>query len=150
VAEPKTKPTELSVDEFIANIEDPQKRADVEAIAEIMAKATRSPGKMWGTSIVGYGEYHYVYESGREGDWFQVGFSPRKRDLTLYIMDGFGEYEELLDELGKHKTGKSCLYINKLADVDVKVLTKLVRESVKHINEKYKAKPKAAKKAKAK
>jgi hypothetical protein len=105
-----------------------------------MAKATRDPGTMWGSSIVGFGEYHYVYESGREGDWFLVGFSPRKRDLTLYIMPGFDAYEELLGQLGKHKTGKSCLYINKLADVDVKVLSKLVRESVSHMKAKYKRK----------
>ena len=136
----KTKPTEVSVDEFIANIDDPQKRADVETIAAIMAKATRSPGKMWGASIVGFGDYHYVYESGREGDWFLVGFAPRKKDLTLYIMPGFDAYEALLGKLGKHKTGKSCLYINKLADVDVKVLTKLVSESVKAMKAKHKRK----------
>jgi hypothetical protein len=91
---------------------------------------------MWGPSIIGYGDHHYVYESGREGDWFLVGFSPRKRNLVLYIMPGFAAYAELLEQLGKHKTGKSCLYINKLADVDVKVLTKLVRESVKHMKNK--------------
>jgi hypothetical protein len=139
----KTKPTDVSVEEFIASIDDPQKRADVETLAAIMTKATRSPGKMWGSSIVGYGEYHYVYESGREGDWFLVGFAPRKKDLTLYIMPGFDAYEQLLDKLGKHKTGKSCLYINKLADVDVKVLTKLVSESVKAMKAKYKGKAKS-------
>lgn len=138
MAELKTKPTAASVEAFLAAIDDPQKRADAEAIAGIMAKVTRSPGKMWGPSIVGYGEHHYVYESGREGDWFVVGFSPRKRDLTLYIMPGFADYEPLLGQLGKHKTGKSCLYINKLADVDVKVLTKLIRESVAHMKAKRK------------
>lgn len=143
MAELKTKPTDVSVEEFIASIDDPQKRADVETIAAIMAKATRSPGKMWGASMVGFGEYHYVYESGREGDWFLIGFSPRKKDLTLYIMPGFDAYEGLLDKLGKHKIGKSCLYINKLADVDVKVLTKLVSESVKHMKAKHKGKRKS-------
>jgi hypothetical protein len=138
VAELKTKPTNVSVEDFVASIDDPQKRADVEVIVGIMSKATKSPGKMWGSSIVGFGDYHYVYESGRENDWFLVGFSPRKKDLTLYIMPGFDAYEDLLEQLGKHKTGKSCLYINKLADVDVKVLTKLVRESVKHMQAKYK------------
>jgi hypothetical protein len=145
VAELKTKPSNVSVEEFLASIDDPQKRADAENIAGIMSKATRSPAKMWGSNIVGFGDCHLVYESGRELDWFLVGFSPRKKDLTLYIMPGFAAYEELLEQLGKHKTGKSCLYINKLADVDVKALTKLVRESVKHMAAKYKT-PKPAKK----
>ncbi|HLT38067.1 MAG TPA: DUF1801 domain-containing protein, partial [Enhygromyxa sp.] len=111
MAEPKTKPTQASVEQFLASIAEPDRRSDAETIAGIMARATRSPGKMWGPSIVGFGDYHYVYESGREGDWFLVGFSPRKRDFTLYIMPGFDAYAELLAQLGKHKTGKSCLYI---------------------------------------
>lgn len=139
MAELKTKPEDASVDAFIAAIEDEQKRADAEAILDMMAKATRAKPQMWGSSIVGFGSYHYVYASGREGDWFLVGFSPRKRSFSLYIMAGFDDYAELLGQLGKHKTGKSCLYINKLADVDTKVLRKLIRESVKHMRRKYKA-----------
>ena len=137
MAELKTKPTEVSVAEFLATIDDEQQRADAEIIAGIMAKATRKPGKMWGSSIVGFGEYHYKYESGREGDFAMVGFSPRKRNLVIYIVPGFGEYEDLLAALGKHKIGKSCLYINKLVDVDVTVLAKLVRASVKYMRATY-------------
>ena len=93
---------------------------------------------MWGTAIIGFGTYHYVYASGREGDWMQVGFSPRKSALTLYIMSGFSAYDDLMKDLGKYKTGKSCLYIKKLSDIDIKVLKKLVRESVKYIKKKHK------------
>jgi hypothetical protein len=95
-----------------------------------MKKITMEEPKMWGPSIVGFGNYHYKYESGREGDWFLTGFSPRKASLTLYIMAGFKEYDELLEKLGKHKTGSSCLYVNKLEDVDLKVLTQLIKQSV--------------------
>ena len=130
MAEPKTKPTQASVEQFLASIAEPDRRSDAETIAGIMARATRSPGKMWGPSIVGFGDYHYVYESGREGDWFLVGFSPRKRDFTLYIMPGFDAYAELLAQLGKHKTGKSCLYLKRLADVDTAVLEELITASV--------------------
>ena len=90
---------------------------------------------MWGTSIVGFGSYRYKYASGREGEWFLTGFSPRKRNLTLYIMAGFENYDSLLADLGKHKTGKSCLYINKLEDVDIPTLRKLIRQSVTHLAE---------------
>jgi len=96
-----------------------------------MKKATRAEPKMWGSSIIGFGHYHYVYESGREGDWFLAGFSPRKQNLTFYLMGGFPQYDNLLKNLGKYKTGKACLYINKLQDVDLPTLRKLVDESVK-------------------
>ncbi|MEJ2757339.1 MAG: DUF1801 domain-containing protein [Anaerolineales bacterium] len=105
-------------------------------------KTTQNDGtgetpQMWGDSIIGFGSYHYTYASGREGDWMLTGFSPRKQNLTLYIMDGFEEYEDLLKDLGKFKTGKSCLYINKLADVDTNVLKKLVKASVTHMKKAY-------------
>ncbi|MCO5207271.1 MAG: DUF1801 domain-containing protein, partial [Anaerolineae bacterium] len=94
---------------------------------------TGEPGALWGTSIVGFGTYHYKYASGREGDWFVTGFSPRKQNMTLYIMPGFEQYNDLLSKLGKHKTGKSCLYINKLDDVDLDVLRELVAQSADYM-----------------
>ncbi|MCL4274475.1 MAG: DUF1801 domain-containing protein [Anaerolineales bacterium] len=130
-AELKTKQTEASVDDFLNAIPNEQTRKDCFEIAKIMKQATRSEPKMWGTSIVGFGSYHYKGASGREGDWMLTGFSPRKQNLTLYIMAGFDRYEALLKKLGKFSTGKSCLYIKKLADVDKKVLKELVTESVK-------------------
>lgn len=128
----KTQPTGISVSAFLAGIEDEQARKDCKAIARIMREATGESPKMWGPSIVGFGSYHYRYASGREGDWPITGFSPRKQNLTLYIMDGFAEYGSLLQRLGPHKTGKSCLYIKRLADVDLDVLRELVTRSVQH------------------
>lgn len=130
-AELKTKQTDASVDDFLNAIPDEQTRKDCFEIARIMKQATRSEPKMWGASIVGFGSYHYKGASGREGDWMLTGFSPRKQNLTLYIMAGFDRYDQLLKKLGKFSTGKSCLYIKKLADVDKKVLKELVTESVK-------------------
>ena len=131
MAELKAIPTKLSVDKFLKGIKDEQTRADCDQIVEIMQKATNDEPKMWGTSIVGFGSCHYKYASGREGDWFITGFSPRKQNLTLYIMGGFHGNEELLKKLGKHSLGVGCLYIKKLADVDIKVLKKLVTTSAK-------------------
>ena len=133
----KTTPTQASVDAFIEAVEDEQKRTDSRAIAAMMSAATGAPAQMWGTSIVGFGRYHYRYASGREGDFMIAGFSPRKRALTLYIMAGFSEYEALLAQLGKHTIGKSCLYIKRLADVDQAVLREIVERSVQYIREKY-------------
>jgi len=133
MAELKTKVNKASVDKFIKGVKDEQTRDDCFKIAEIMQKATKAEPKMWGTSIVGFGTYHYKGASGREGDWFVAGFSPRKQNLTLYIMTGFDEYEDLLAKLGKHSTGKACLYIKRLADVDLKVLKELITKSVKHM-----------------
>jgi hypothetical protein len=133
MAELKTKPTIASVSEFLDAIEDDERRRDCLAVAKIMKKATGAEPKMWGPSIIGFGDHHYKYESGRELDWFLTGFSPRKNDLTLYIMPGFARYEGLMAKLGKHKTGKSCLYIKRLADVDQTVLRTLVEDSVKHM-----------------
>lgn len=133
MAELKTKLNDASVKEFLESIEHDGKREDAYAVLELMKEVTGEEPKMWGSSIVGFGSYHYQYASGREGEWMQVGFSPRKQSLTLYIMPGFDEYEELMTKLGKHKTGKSCLYINKLADVDRDVLKELVKLSVDHM-----------------
>ncbi len=129
-AELKTKLNDASVEDFINTVSNEEIRADCFEIAKMMKQATKAEPKMWGSSIVGFGSYHYKGASGREGDWMLVGFSPRKQNLTLYIMAGFDGYPELLKKLGKFSTGKSCLYIKKLADVDKKVLKELVSESV--------------------
>ncbi|MDH3405172.1 MAG: DUF1801 domain-containing protein [Acidobacteriota bacterium] len=133
MSELKTRPNRRSVEKFLAGVEDPERRADCLALVELMREVTGEEPRMWGPSIVGFGSYHYRYASGREGDWFLAGFSPRARDLTLYIMSGFSRHEELMARLGKHKKGKSCLYLKRLADVDRKVLARLVRESAKHV-----------------
>ena len=133
----KTGPTDASVDAFLRGVEDPGRRADCRALLEVMREATGEEPRMWGPSIVGFGSYHYVYESGREGDWFLSGFSPRKRDLTVYVMSGFKRYEALMERLGKHRTGKSCLYLKRLSDVDLDVLRELVTGSVEHVRERY-------------
>jgi hypothetical protein len=127
----KTKMTEASVEDFLNAVKDEETRKDCFEILKMMKQATKAEPKMWGTSIVGFGTYHYKGASGREGDWMLTGFSPRKQNLTLYIMAGFERYNQLLKKLGKHSTGKSCLYIKKLADVDKKVLKELIAESVK-------------------
>ncbi|MCB0055676.1 MAG: DUF1801 domain-containing protein, partial [Caldilineaceae bacterium] len=113
MAELKTKENDQSVETFLSSIEDAQKQQDCRTLIAIMQEATGAAPRMWGESIVGFGHYHYKYASGREGDWFLTGFAPRKQNLTLYIMAGFHHYDELLQKLGKFKTGKSCLYINK-------------------------------------
>ena len=133
MAELKTKENDQSVETFLAGIEDAQKQQDCRTLVAIMQKATGAAPRMWGDAIVGFGHYHYKYASGREGDWFLTGFSPRKQNLTLYIMAGFDNYEALLSKLGKHSIGKSCLYVKRLADVDMPVLTELVVESVAHM-----------------
>jgi len=140
MANNKTKPTKLSVTAFVKGIEDPEMRRDARKVSAMMRKATGSRAKMWGSSIVGFGEYHYKYASGREGDFMIAGFSPRKQALTLYIMPGFKGFAPLMKKLGKHKTGKSCLYIRRLADVDESVLQKLIDGSVKSMRKKYKTK----------
>jgi len=136
MVELKTKKTVASVQAFIRRT-DAKRHDDCQTVLEIMSKATGEKPVMWGTSIIGFGTYDYKYASGREGSGPVVGFSPRKQNLTLYIMAGFSDYESLLARLGKHKTGKSCLYINKLADVDLKVLAKLVEKSVKYMRKTY-------------
>jgi hypothetical protein len=118
MAELKTHPTNKSVKDFIDGIDDAGVRRECRAIMKIMRKVTKARPKMWGSSMVGYGRYHYTYASGREGEWFTAGFSPRAQNLTLYLMSGFREYAALIKKLGKHKTGKSCLYIKRLDDID--------------------------------
>jgi hypothetical protein len=134
-AELKTKKNEQSVQAFLDAVPDERQRQDSQAVLELMKRVTGSEPRMWGDSIVGFGDYHYRYATGREGDWFLVGFSPRKQNLTLYIMAGFDQYDELMARLGKYKTGKSCLYINKLADIDQDVLAELVRQSAEHLKQ---------------
>jgi hypothetical protein len=133
MAELKTKRNDASVETFLGAIPDEKKRADAFAVLELMKRATGEGPAMWGDSIVGFGTYHYRYASGQEGDWPLTGFSPRKQNLTVYIVSGFDAYDELLERLGKYKTGKACLYINKLADVDPAVLEELVRRSAEHM-----------------
>lgn len=130
MAELKTRPGQASVAEFLASIADDGRRRDCEEIATLMREITGAAPVMWGASIVGFGRYHYKYDSGREGDWMLVGFSPRKKDITLYLLAGLHRFPELLRRLGRHKTGKSCLYLKKLDDVDRTVLRDLVRGSV--------------------
>jgi hypothetical protein len=130
MAELKTRKTDADVDAFLAEIENEGKRDDAREIRRLMGEATGEPGSMWGTSIVGFGERISRYADGREAAWFAVGFSPRKRDLTLYIMDGFSHHESVLARLGTHRTGKACLYIKRLSDIDVVVLRELIGASV--------------------
>ena len=140
MAENKTKPTKRSVTAFINGIDDKQKRADVKKVAVMMRKATGARAAMWGPGIVGYGQYHYQYASGREGDFMLTGFSPRKQALTVYIIPGFKPFDSMMKKLGKYKTGKSCLYIRRLSDVDESVLERLISASVKHMRKNYETK----------
>ncbi len=130
-AELKTKKTALSVEDFIRKIPETQKQKDAKVIVGMMEKATKAKAKMWGTAIIGFGDQHLVYDSGRELDWFLMGFSPRKQNLTLYIPGTVQNQQSLLAKLGKHKTGKGCLYINSLADIDQKVLEDIIKQSLK-------------------
>lgn len=127
----KTKATAVSVEEFIEAVTDEGQRTDAYKIVDMMERLTGHPPKMWGPSIVGFGQYHYKYESGHEGDMARIGFSPRKGQTVLYITDGYDKYAELMVRLGKHKTGKSCLYIKRLSDIDEAVLEQLCVESLK-------------------
>jgi nucleoid DNA-binding protein len=126
VAEPKTQKNTANVTDFLAAVADPKRRADAEAVTALMAEVTGATPTMWGTSIVGFGSYRYRYGSGREGEWPAVGLSPRKASLTVYVSAGFDGYDDLLARLGPHSTGKSCLYIKRLSDVDEGVLRELV------------------------
>ena len=137
MAELKTRPTKASVTEFINGIDDKQKRADARTVASMMRRATGSRARMWGDSIVGYGSYKYTNTAGKDFEWMLTGFSPRKQALTHYIMPGFSKYESLLSRLGKYKTGKSCLYIKRLSDVNERVLEQLIGQSVKHMRQTY-------------
>ena len=136
MAETKTKPTAVSVKDFISAVPDEQKRKDSLVLIDMMSKITKEKPKMWGPSIIGFGSYHYKYESGHEGDMCITGFSPRKAAISIYILKGFNKSPELMKKLGKYKMGKSCLYVKKLTDIDTKVLEELIEESVKYIKNK--------------
>lgn len=129
----KTKVNDKDVIAFLESIEAAQKRDDSFQLMDLFSKLTDDKPKMWGTNIIGFGSYHYKYASGQEGEWFKIGFSPRKAKLSLYVMSGFDKLENYLSRLGKHKIGKSCLYVNKLSDIDMEVLEKLVLQSFCHL-----------------
>lgn len=137
-ADLKTKSSGQSVEKFLNGIADEKKRKDCYAVLKLRREITKAEPKMWGTSMVGFGSYHYKYESGREGEWFLTGFSPRKQNLTVYIMAGFDDYDDLMSKLGKYKTGKSCLYVKKLEDIDLAILRRLIKKSIDHVSKKYK------------
>jgi len=130
MADLKTKPTDASVTDFLNQIPDEKRRQDCFAVLDLMQSVTGAPPKLWGSAIIGFGDSHYKYATGRQGDWFLVGFSPRKQNITLYLTVEFAQKAALLQKLGKHKTGNSCLYINKLQDIDRAVLQELIEQSV--------------------
>ena len=138
MAQNKTVPTGASVAHYIHQIDNPQRKEDCITILELMKEATGEEPKMWGSSIVGFGSYHYKYESGREGDMILTGFSNRKQNITIYIMSGFKKYDDLLVKVGKFKTGKSCFYIKRLSDIDIEILKKMIKLSVEEVNNRYK------------
>ena len=140
MAEQKTKPTQQSVQDFLDNVDNEQVRDDCYTLIKLMKKVTGSEPKMWGPSIIGFGKYHYKYDSGHEGDSCLTGFSPRKQNISLYVMAGIMDHQDLLKDLGKHKAAKGCLYIKKLDDVNMSVLEKLVKRSVDTLKKKYPAK----------
>ena len=133
MAENKTQPTMQSVADFIGAVDHPVRRADAEALDAMFRRVTGWQPRMWGPTIIGYGQYHYTYDSGRAGDFLATGFSPRKANLSVYIMPGYADFSAILSRLGKHKIGKSCLYINKLADVDMDVVEEIVRAGLKDL-----------------
>lgn len=137
----KTQPTDQNPAEVLNAVEDPNRREDCLRLLEIFEEEVGAPAVMWGDAIVGFGTYHYVYKSGREGDWMLAGFSPRKRNISLYIMSGFEGVEDIMSRLGKHKTGKSCLYINKLADIDEAALRELIQRSLTYLKNTYETTP---------
>jgi hypothetical protein len=137
MAETKTKPTGVAVDDFIDKVPNPQRREDAKKVRAMLERLSGEPARMWGPSIVGFGSYHYKYDSGHEGDMARIGFSPRKAELVLYVLTGAPDQEAQLARLGKHKTGKVCLYIKKLSDVDEAVLEELIVGTLAYMDEKY-------------
>jgi hypothetical protein len=137
MAELKTTPNDGDVDAFLDGIEDESKQADSRELVELMTQVTGAPPKLWGPSIVGFGSYHYKYASGHEGDWFLVGFAPRKRELTLYVMAELDRHADLLAKLGKHRHGKSCLHVKGLDAIHRPTLRKLVKQTVAQIRKAY-------------
>ena len=140
-AKNKTIQTDASVEDFIAAVENDTRRKDAEALLKLFGRVTGMKPKMWGPSLIGYGRYHYKYESGREGDMMMAGFSPRKQNMTLYVMPGFADIGDKLERLGKHKLGKSCLYISKLADIDMSVLEEIIEYDLAYMRENYETWP---------
>lgn len=140
VAELKTKPNNRSVSAFINSVDDELKRKDCKDLLKMFKSITRKKPKLWGDSIIGFGSYHYKYPTGNEGDWFITGFSPRKQNFTIHIMNGFANYNDLLKKLGKHKIGKSCLYVKKLEYIDRDVLQQMIVNSFRYMTEKYECK----------
>jgi Domain of unknown function (DU1801) len=138
-AENKTRPEKASVAAFINAVENETRKSDAKTILTMMKKVTGEKPVMWGPSIIGFGQYHYKYESGREGDSLNVGFSPRKANMVLYVLGSLKDDDPLLSKLGKHKRGRACLYINKLEDVDVKILEKIVGKSYKATKKRWAA-----------
>lgn len=137
MSENKTKPTDVKIADFIASIEHPTRRADAQTLDDMFRRLTGWQPRMWGPTIIGYGQYDYTYESGRTGSSLATGFSPRKANLVLYIMPGYADFGHILDRLGKHKLGKSCLYINKLADVDMDVVAKIVQAGLEDLGTRW-------------
>jgi hypothetical protein len=137
MAENKTKPTEIKVDDFLDGVPDPERRADGKKLRDKMEAISGYPATMWGPSIVGFGRCRYQHESGRSGEMPRIGFSPRAKELVLYLSDDYSRHQPLMDRLGKHRTGKSCLYIKRLADVDEGVLDDLIRETFESVNRRY-------------
>jgi len=137
MAELKNKPTGVAVDDFLDAVPDPQRRADGKTVRAMMERLSSEPATMWGPSIIGFGQCHYKYDSGHEGDMPRIGFSPRARELVLYLSSGYPGYQALMDRLGKYKTSKACLYIKRLSDVDEAVLETLIVESLDYLREKY-------------
>jgi len=137
MSENKTKATKVSVADFIASVDHPTRRADAEVLDAMFRRVTGWQPRMWGPSIIGYGEYHFKYDSGREGDFLATGFSPRKANTVLYIMPGYMEMEDMLARLGKHKVGKSCLYINRLSTVDLDVVEEIVRAGLADLSRRW-------------
>ncbi|WP_282181461.1 DUF1801 domain-containing protein [Aliiroseovarius marinus] len=137
----KTAPTDQRVEDFIAAVEPDAKRDDARQLDQLFREVTGYQPVMWGPSIIGYGQYHYVYDSGRQGDFLATGFSPRKARHSIYIMPGYADFGDILVRLGKHKMGKSCLYVNKLADIDLDVLAELIRAGLANLNQKWPVQP---------
>ena len=137
MAENKTKQTETSVDDFLEAVPDPQRREDAKTLRAMMERISGQPARMWGPSIVGFGRYRYQYDSGHKGEMARIGFSPRARELVLYLMGGFPRHQELMDRLGKYRTGKSCLYVKRLSDIDEGVLETLIGESLEYMRKAY-------------
>ena len=137
MADNKTRETDVSVADFLSSVTHPTRSADAQTLLDLFQSIAGYPPKMWGHTIIGFGRYHYIYDSGREGDCCATGFSPRKANLSIYVMPGYNDYSEILSRLGKYKMGKACLYVNKLADIDIDVLAELIRAGLRDLDAKW-------------